>query len=104
MLGMRLYVSSILRAAAEAQTSTPAVGDIRGSGDGRKLVTTVRQRKTITETAIGPEFDLSPSDRHRRIRFGSAVNDQLCVDVEPEALLAFHSTIRTRKARHRAAP
>src|SRR5437773_3433219 len=57
----------------------------RSSG---QFVKTIGQRKAIAEGAIGPELDWTSADGDARIRFGSAINDQLGINVEPKLPLA----------------
>ncbi len=45
---------------------------------------TILERHLETEGAIGIEFDGATADRHRGIRFGSTINNQLRISNEPE--------------------
>ena len=97
VLRMRAHFAAIFRVAGKFQLRGAAIGLVIGNGDGGQFILAVRQGETITERAVRAQFDDAPADGDLRVRFRRAVKNQLGVDVEPEAFLAFPAAERAGK-------
>lgn len=80
--------AGVTGAALEVQFGTPLVVAGRRDGEGGEIVFPVGQGKAVAEAAVGAQPNLAATDGHCGIGLGRSVDDQLGVDVEPEAGLA----------------
>jgi len=105
---MRADIAEILRLAQEFQVRCARVVAAGRNSDGRQIIFTIRQRKAVTEGAVGTQFDLVPAKRDFRARLRRAVDDQFRVDVEPETFRLLTGTAerarRTGQTETRHAP
>src|SRR5260221_13939248 len=85
VLRMRADVAEVFGPAGEFQVRRSRVVAVGGNGHGGQVVFPVRQREAETEGAVVTQFDFVSAKRDFGVRLGRAVNDQLGVDVEPEA-------------------
>ena len=97
---MLAYVAVIRCLPAEFEAGLArlfAIGRVRG---GWQRILAIRQGESEAERAVRAQLDLAVADGHRRIRFRGPVNNQLGVDVEPEAAPARYAAQGTGKARN----
>ena len=81
----RADIAEVLRLADEFHIRRAGVVTARGNGDGGQIVFSIWQCEAVAERAVGTQFDLVAAERDFRAGFGCAVDDELGVDVEPEA-------------------
>ncbi len=85
---MQSHVAQKFRRPREFQIRRARIGAVRRYRHRRHFVTSIRQCKAIAERPVRSQLDPATANGHRRIRLRRAVDDQLGIDVEPEALFA----------------
>ena len=84
---MSADITQVLGGPAEFQIGGAGIIALGGYGDGREIVMAVGQGEAIAEAAVGPELDFVTTEGDFGPGFSGSVNDQLRIDVEPEAFL-----------------
>src|SRR5688500_137661 len=77
-------IAAVFGGSAEFKASLAGFFTVARDGDGGKLVAPVWKAESETESSVGPKFYRTVGNGDGRVRFGRAVNDELCIDLEPK--------------------